>query len=124
MQTYKEIVREIFTFKLTEHELLAKGEEAGELHRDILDKEYKLSILKKERKAEIDKIRADFNHLMKIIDKKEEDRQVDVVKIFDFEKKMVSFVFSGEVLRERPMDNYETQIQFDPLKMNNIAPQL
>lgn len=111
--TRTDTVREVFTFDLTPQEILTKADEASELNKVIADKEHKFSVLKKERKAEIDSLKGDLNHVLGTILTKKEDREVECRKIYDFERKIVTYVFRGEVLKERSMDTYEAQLQFD-----------
>jgi hypothetical protein len=119
MKTYKEIVREVFTFQLTPTELVAKGEEAANLNKAIQNKEHALAVFRKERKAEIDSLRGDLNHVLRVVEAKSEDREIECAKVYDFEVKKVSFIYKGEILKERNMEERETQLQFDTVKMHS-----
>lgn len=110
-RTYNEPVKETFSFPLTEQELLAKGQEASSLHTEILQREYDLSIYKKARKAEIDTLASKRNQFLKIMNAKSEDRVVDCQKVYDFASKRISYLFRGEIMLEREMNQFETSAE-------------
>ena len=122
MKNRSEKVRETFAFELGSEELLAKGQEASSLNREIADKNYRLAIYKKERKAEIDNLQSKLNQVLKVIDLKKEDRTVEVDKVYNYDDKVITYMFRGEILRDRPMDQFELQTQLETTPLH-IAPQ-
>lgn len=110
-------VRERFTFPLSSDELVTKGQEAADLNKQVSEKEYTLSIYKKERKAEIDNLRSNINSTLKVIAAKAENREVECDKIYNYDRKVIEYVYHGELMKERAMDQLEAQTQF-----SNVVP--
>lgn len=114
MKNRVENVRERFSFKLTTDELVKKGEEAAELNKQIALKEYHLTTYSKEKKAEINSIKGNLNNILKIVEAKTEEREVDAQKVFDFEAKKVLFFHDNVKMKERPMEHFEIALQYEP----------
>jgi len=107
MSTFTETTKETFPFALTDTELLDRANAASSLSAELKQKQNVFLAIKKAKKAEIDVIADELDHLMQIILEKKEDRQVDCQKVYDTSQRKVVYLFRGEVMAERPMDNSE-----------------
>jgi hypothetical protein len=110
-RTYTEKTKEYLTFQLTQEEIANKAVEAATLNGQVFQLNAEFSAYKKRRKSEIDTVASQVDQLLRVVNAKQEDREVECDKIYDFDRSIVSYVFKGEVMKERSMEQFEKQLQ-------------
>jgi hypothetical protein len=99
--------------KLTQEELAAKGSEAGKLRAEISERTEKLKQISDSHKGQIAEVTERFNGVLKVLEKGEEERKVDCVKVLDFARNTVEYHFpkEGTKVDERAMNPTERQVE-------------
>ncbi len=97
------------TFDLLEEDFAAKGKEAAELQGqlDKLDREF--SVVKENHKASVTLLEQDCSQVLSCIRRGKEERDVDCLKVIDFDLGVVEYWFGGRVVERRGIKPEERQ---------------
>jgi len=110
-ETEEHLVTERLTFKLTQEEYADKGKEAAEKAKELGEVEREFESIKKRFKGRIEEKQGELDDILKTIHRGEEERTVECVQVKDYKRHIVSYVFKGEVMKERPMEMHERQME-------------
>jgi len=101
--------------KLTDDELLQKGEELADAHEELVEANGELKKNQDYLKNRIKGIQADISDLIRALKNKTEDREVDCEERPDYESGNMQTVRldTGEVVYTRPLIDSEKQMQID-----------
>lgn len=122
MKHRKESRREV-TFKLTDDELLAKGQEAAEISRQKDEVELEFAAVKADFRERIEDKDKALSEALKVIREKSETRVADVVDFFDYEHGGVETYVGDRLICDRTLTAEERQMGLDFRKKGAPDPQ-
>ena len=99
--THKE--DQTFTFPMTDPDVLTRVDEVNEL----ISQETSLSAKKQLIQKEINTLKADANHKLQCIARREEPREVECMVVFDYEGRTVETTYEGEIMNSRKLSEWE-----------------
>jgi len=105
--------QEFFDFELTDDELIDRSRKMAQIRADLRVAEYEFDHLKKERKSQITILAEKVDSLIAIIHAGKEERRVECIVEDDFEKGMRSWIFNSKVLKTRPLQDHERQMNME-----------
>jgi hypothetical protein len=103
----EESARETLTFPLTDEEILKAGKEASQLDSQHKSIEAKFNQIKKDFKGQLDGLSSQINYKFMLIKDECEDRETDCTQRKNYTRKVVQYLYNGQVMKERPMQEYE-----------------
>lgn len=106
MTTEPDIVTKTAIVTLTEDEKLEYGLQAGQMEKLITTLEEK----KKELSKELKDYKDERHRLLKAIEEGEEERTIDCKVERDFENDIVSYVYRGDIVDQRKMEESDRQL--------------
>lgn len=115
MKHRKESRREV-TIKLTDDELLAKGQEAAEVSRQKDEIEAEFAKVKAEFRERIEDKAAALSKALAVIRDKAETRVEDVIDVFDYEHGGVETYLGERLIADRILTAEERQMGLFPTK--------
>jgi hypothetical protein len=110
--------QEPIEFKLTDSDYSEKGRKISNLHSDLIRAKNDQDRSKKFHKAKVESIESEISVLAEVMKSGVETRLTECTKIMDYNSNRVEFVVSGEIMKERMMNDYEKQL--DMLEINGI----
>lgn len=99
--------RETLTFPLTDEEILKFAKHTSQLDEQYKAVDSKFQQAKKDFKGQLDGLNAQMNYNFMVIKDECQDREADCTVRYNFTKKVVQYVFAGEVMKERPMTDWD-----------------
>lgn len=107
----EKLVTKELEFKLTQPEFAEKGKKAAAMAMEIANLEYEFNDAKKAAKGRIDAKKQELSMALRTIRAGVENRQVECTMQKDYVRHVVSYIFNGTVMHQRPLEMSERQME-------------
>jgi hypothetical protein len=109
MKAKNEVVTKTAIVPLTETEKLDYGQQAGSMEKMIAEEETK----RKDINAKLKEYKTERHRLLTAIEEGEEERTIECEVEMDFENNIVNYLYRGEVVEQRKMEESDRQIKLE-----------
>lgn len=111
-RTSKPVVR-IFTFSLSDEEIVKKAESAGKRKRAHLELAAEFDRVKADYKGRLEKLEREIADDLRCVEQRAESREVMADEVHDFELAQVFWFFEGQIKERREMYPHERQLHLE-----------
>lgn len=113
MQPKERKVIKDFYFELTEKDRVEKSNQLGELFHEKSELTTELEVTKNRINPQVKDLDGRISHVLGLFDVGRELRTVECMEKFDYATDKVEYIFEGEVMDSRAMNDADRQLEFD-----------